>query len=449
MQKPLLQSLRGVYGIPAWNFRRKRLFSAAIRLRNERFGSKRNRRIGVTAATGGAILLGSSLFYNSSKCDDFVDLEQQNHNYYDENHGKEDEENAREQDCCIVSGSANPTLCQEIAAITELNILNVRTDFYMDGEVDVQILDGCAGKTVFVIQPVSPTNPDRTINDNMIELLLIVSCLKRSDARKVVAVVPYLGYARHDRIKKKRGTVAAADVAKLLEASGVDEVISVDLRQKQIEVFFDSTPVHSLESSQISIPFFVGRDLWQPVIVCPNTTSVTRAKKYMEKLRTEGVKAKLAFISKEITPSKEQIKRQKDNPTEQPIRTLEAHDVVGAQHEITQTCLVGNVAHSDVIIVDDMIDTGSRVLSTANLVKKHGAKRIFVWAPHGVLSGNTIEKLENSPISEILITNTLSQTKVYASGSTKKIKTLSIAPLLAEAIRRFRVRQSFDTLSYG
>jgi len=394
------------------------------------------------------MLLGSSWLYNSTKCEEFEDLEfedlEQQQVAFLQSQQKEDEENAWEKDCCIVSGSANPTLCREIAAITELSILNVRTDFYYDGEVDVQILDGCAGKTVFVIQPVSPTNPDRTINDNMIELLLIVSCLKRSDARKVVAVVPYLGYARHDRIKKKRGTVAAADVAKLLEAVGVDEVISVDLHRKQIEGFFETTPVHSLESSQISIPFFVCRDLWQPVIVCPNTTSVTRAKKYMEKLRNEGVKAKLAFISKEITPSKQQIIRDKKNGNDHQI----IQKTVGAQHEITQTCLVGDVAHSDVIIVDDMIDTGSRVLSTANLVKKHGAKRIFVWAPHGVFSGDTIEKLESSPISEILITNTLSQAQVYASGSTK-VKTLTIAPLLAEAIRRFRVRQSFDTLCYA
>merc|ERR1719233_2098614 len=185
-------------------------------LRKEKLGNNRNRPTIFTAAAGGAAILCSSWFYNT-KCDEVDNLEWQTL-YYDEVQVKEDEENAREQDCCIVSGSANPLLCEEIAAITELNLLNVRTDFFRDGEVDVQILDSCAGKTVFVIQPVSPTNPDRTINDNMVELLLIISCLKRSDARKVVAVVPYLGYARHDRIRKKRGTVAAADVAKLLEA---------------------------------------------------------------------------------------------------------------------------------------------------------------------------------------------------------------------------------------
>lgn len=332
----------------------------------------------------------------------------------------------------LVSGSANIGLAMEVAQISELPVLDTDISVYADGEISVKVNQDVTGMNVFVMQPISPTTPGRTINDNLMELILIVSCLKRANAKKVIAVVPYFGYARHDRLRKGRETISAKDVANLLETAGVDAMISVDLHRKQLEGFFDSTPVDSLESGLISIPFFVERNLWRPTIVCPSTSSVTRAKKYMEMLKKEGVNAKLAFMSGEVELNPRQAK--------------EKSDARGVQHGVgREKVLVGSVKHSDVIIVDDMIDTASRVCSCAELVKNNGAKRIFVWTPHGLFSGNAIEKIEHSEINEVLITNT-NDLQRLESSTTSKIRAMSIAPLLAEAIRRKRVHQSLASL---
>jgi len=360
---------------------------------------------------------------------------------------RDDENIQDDEDVCLISGNANRHLAMEIAAISELPVLDADIGKYADGEISVQINDNVRGKTVFVIQPVSPTTPGASINDNLIELVLIISCLKRSNAKRIVAVVPYFGYSRHDRIRRAgRETIGAADVAKMLEASGVDFMISVDLHRKQLEGFFDMTPVDSLESSIVSIPYFLERNLWQPTIVCPSSSATTRATRYREHLKQEGVNAKLAFMSDEFEPAKEQkfdVKSLKIDPD-----VLDPTD--RPQHgSYNMKILVGDVAHGDVIIVDDMIDTGRRVASCAALVKEHGAKRIFVWAPHGIFSGNALQRIEDSPVDEILITNTNDLSVLVewqAEHGSDKVKAMSIAPLLAEAIRRNRVQQSTASL---
>ena len=270
------------------------------------------------------------------------------------------------------------------------------------------------GKDVYVIQPTCIP-----VNEHLMELLLMVSTMRRASAERITAVIPYYGYARQDRKMTARVPISAADVARLLEAMGVDRVVAVDLHCGQIQGFFGPrVPVDNLDAGTVGVKYFINKGLVNPVVVSPDAGGVYRAKQFREgiNMQAPGLDAGLAMIIKQ-RPKAGQVERMD---------------------------LVGNVDGCDVVIVDDMIDTATTLCMGAAELKKHGARRVFAFASHGLFSGTASDRIARSELEEVVVTNTIPLAP--SSRSNSKIHQLSVAPLLAEAIRRVHLRQSVSDL---
>ena len=258
------------------------------------------------------------------------------------------------------------------------------------------------------------------------------STMKRSNAKKITAVIPYYGYARQDRKMQSRVPISAADVAKLMETAGVDKVIAVDLHCGQIQGFFGPTvPVDNLNASIVAIDYFLQLDLHDPVVISPDAGGVYRAKMFQDYMRQAGGNADLAMIIKQRSGAGE----------------------IGSMN------LVGEVKGRDCIIIDDMIDTAGTLCEAANQLSERGARRVFCFASHGLFNKDAFDKIEKSKINEIIVTDTIplagsdtgssiSHLSVPPIGTTNKVKQCSISVLLAEAIRRSHQKESLNTLFF-
>ncbi|CEO94858.1 ribose-phosphate diphosphokinase [Plasmodiophora brassicae] len=288
---------------------------------------------------------------------------------------------------------------------------------FTDGEVSIRVEENVRGKDVYIIQSTGPP-----INDNIVELLLLVSAMRRASAKNITVVIPYFGYSRQDRKRQSRDTIAAADVARMLEAVGVDRAVSIDLHSGQIQGFFSKlTPVDNLSVvHELFAPHFVRRNLHRPVVVSTSGTGLQRVNRFRDELLVQGIEAGLAFVSP--TDSRGMI-----------VSGQEHHRV----HEKETMTLVGDVRDCDCIIVDDITDTGSRLKLAAWTIKRHGANRIFACTTHGVLSNKDIDStLEGSPVQELVLTNTLSRPE---HAQSPKLLYLNVAPLIADAIYRLHL----------
>jgi len=313
----------------------------------------------------------------------------------------------------MFSGNANPLLSKAISERLGTSLGKVHVKRFADGEVSLQFIDSLRGKDVYIIQPTAPP-----VNEHLMELLLMISTCRRASAKKITAVIPYYGYARQDRKMSSRVPISAADVARMLEAMGVDRVISVDLHCGQIQGFFGPrVPVDNLEASIIGMEYFCQKELVKPVIVSPDAGGVYRARKFQEGLVSRDIEdAGIAMLIKQrATPN-----------------------------EIERMDLVGSVADSDVIIVDDMIDTAGTLCEAARELRKHGARRIYAFATHGLFSGPAIKRIEDSPLEEVVVTDSIKQREDV--GQCSKITQLSIAVLVADAIRRVHQKESLHDL---
>lgn len=247
----------------------------------------------------------------------------------------------------------------------------------------------------------------------------VVSTMRRASADKITAVIPYYGYARQDRKMTARVPISAADVARLLEAMGVDRVVAVDLHCGQIQGFFGPrVPVDNLDAATVGVKYFSSKALVNPVVVSPDAGGVYRAKQFREGLNLSkpGSDTGLAMIIKQ-RPKAGQIERMD---------------------------LVGSVDGCDVVIVDDMIDTAGTLCTAASNLKTNGARRVFAFAPHGLFSGPASDRIARSVLEEVVVTNTI-PLKAGARANDKIVQ-LSVAPLLAEAIKRVHFRQSVSEL---
>lgn len=319
----------------------------------------------------------------------------------------------RFQDLAIFTGSGNPQLAQDIAKELGVNLGVAKVRKFADGEVGIRILDNVRGKEVFVIQPTCP--PD--VNDHVMELLLMISTLRRASAGKITAVIPYYGYARQDRKMKSRVPISAADMARLLEAMGVDRVVAVDLHCGQIQGFFSpAVPVDNLEGHVVGLDYFsqLGLDSKTTKIVSPDAGGVYRAKQFREGLSWMGLDAGLAMIIKQ---------------------RVEAN-------KIGSMDLVGEVDGYDVIMVDDMIDTAGTLTKAANELQAMGARRVFAFASHGLFSGPAYDRIAKSCLEKVVVTNSIP----LKEGAPDKIVQLNIAPLLAETIARIHLNKSISAL---
>jgi ribose-phosphate pyrophosphokinase len=306
----------------------------------------------------------------------------------------------------LFSGNANRELAEAIAHGLGTKLGAARLSRFSDGEFFCQIEENVRGVHSYVIQPTcSP------VNDNLIELLIMVDALRRASAGSITAVLPYYGYARQDRKMAPRTPISSRLVADLLQTAGVSRVLCVDLHAAQIQGFF-SVPFDHLFALPVFLEDYLKTSFDQrAVFVSPDAGGVERARAYSKRLG-----ASLAIIDK---------RRARANESE-------------VMH------LIGDVKDRECIIVDDLIDTGGTLCNAARAVMEKGAKRVVACATHGVFSGNAIQRIEESPLDEVVVTNSIPPSKDGKLSS--KIRYLSIARLLAEAIRRIDANDSVSSL---
>ena len=308
----------------------------------------------------------------------------------------------------IIAGSSHPALAMQIASALGLSLCKATIGTCSDGAISISISETVRGSDVFLVQ--STCEP---VNDNLMELLIMIDACRRASAGRITAVVPYFGYARQDRKSKARDPISAKLVANLLTTAGADRVLTMDLHATQIQGFFD-IPVDNMLGSSVLIPhmagkFGVARD--DVVVVSPDLGSVNRARKFTEKLDLP-----LAIIDK---------RRPKANVSE----------VMN---------IIGDVKGKRVLLIDDLIDTAGTLVHAANaLVEKGGATEIYACATHGVLSGPAIERIQNSPIKELTLLDTIA---LPQDKQIDKINILNVAPVFTEAIARIYEETSVSTL---
>lgn len=306
--------------------------------------------------------------------------------------------------CKLFTGNSNPELAEEIASLLSLPLGKSAATRFSDGEINITLKETVRGADCYIIQ--STCNP---VNDNLMELLIMVDAMKRASVGRVNAVIPFYGYARQDRKAKSRDPISAKLTANLLTAAGIDRVLTMDLHATQIQGFFD-VPVDHLLGKPILAQYYMGKKLEDIVIVSPDHGGVVRAR-YM----AETLKCPIAIVDKRRpAPNKSEVMN-----------------------------VIGDVSGKNCIILDDMIDTAGTITNAANAIKHLGAKNVYVGATHGILSGPAIERLESSAIEEMVLLNTI---PLSENKKSKKIKTLSVAPLFSEAIKRIHSNQSLNAL---
>ena len=300
------------------------------------------------------------------------------------------------KDIKVFTGNSNPALAKEICQIigTKLGESEVKT--FADGEVSVSLYETVRGSDVFLIN--STCKP---VNDSLMELLIMIDACRRASAGRITAVIPYFGYARQDRKAKSRDPISAKLVANMIVAAGADRVLTMDLHASQIQGFFD-IPVDNLLGNPVFVDYYAkkfGERAEDMVVVSPDVGSVARARTFAQKLHMN-----LAIVDK---------RRQKAN-----------------QCEVMN--VIGDVAGKDCILFDDMVDTAGSLCNAAKaLVEIGGAKEIYACATHGVLSGPAYDRIEASPIKEMVFLNTIPE---VANTPSHKIKFLDVAPVFARAI---------------
>lgn len=302
----------------------------------------------------------------------------------------------------IFSGSAHEKLAQDICDKMDYPLSKVKLNKFSDGEIGVQISESVRGQDIFIIQPTCAP-----ANDTLMELLLMADALKRSSARSIIAVIPYFGYARQDRKAAPRVPISAKMVANLIERSGIDRVVTMDLHAGQIQGFFD-IPVDNLYGSMIFANYIKEKNLENPVIVSPDVGGVARARAFAKILGLD-----LVIVDK---------RREKANVSE----------VMN---------VIGDIKGKDAIFIDDIIDTAGTMTNAAKILKEKGANSVIACATHPVLSGPAYERIANGAIDELIVADTI-PTKDKADN----ITVLSSAPLFAEVIRRITNNESVNGL---
>ncbi|MEK6828032.1 MAG: ribose-phosphate pyrophosphokinase [Nanoarchaeota archaeon] len=294
----------------------------------------------------------------------------------------------------LISGTANKKLADEVAKILKVPLTPVEIKRFHDGEIYCRVLESVRGCDVYVIQP---TSPDASLN--LMELLILVDALKRSSPDKITAVIPYYGYCRQDKKTKPREPITAKLVANMIETAGVDRVITFDLHVAQVQGFFD-IPSDNLEVVPLFADYIANKKLKDIVVVSPDAGGAARARSFGKVLN-----APIAIIDK---------RRPEQNVAE-------------VEH------VIGDVKGKTAFLVDDIIDTAGSITEAASILLKFGAKEAYALATHGVLSDPAIEKINNSRLKEVVVTNTI---EIPKKKLISKLKIVSIAPLLAETIKR-------------
>ncbi len=305
----------------------------------------------------------------------------------------------------IVAGRAHPALANDICEYLDMPLGQVESFNFSDGEIFCRVEENVRGRDVFVIQPTcSP------VNDNLVELLVILDTLKRASASRVSAVVPYYGYARQDKKDAPRVPITAKLVADLISAAGADRILTLDLHASQIQGFFNM-PVDHLFAAPVMLEAVRAMQIPDLMIVSPDAGGVERARAIAKRLGAD-----LAIVDK-----------RRVNPNEAVVMNV-----------------IGDVSGRNVLILDDIIDTAGTLTHTVTALHEKGAERIFAAGVHGILSGPALDRIEASHLEQVLITDTTPLEEKLSRCS--KLRPLSVAPILGEAIRRIHESSSVSSL---
>ncbi len=306
----------------------------------------------------------------------------------------------------VFTGNANPVLAQEVASNLGIPLGRADVGRFSDGEIMLEILENVRGRDVFVLQ--STCHPN---NDNLMEVMVMIDALRRSSAGRITAAIPYLGYSRQDRRPRSaRVAITAKVVANMLTSVGVNRLLTMDLHSDQIQGFFD-IPVDNIYATSILLDDLKKQQYENLVVVSPDIGGVVRARAAAKQLGSD-----LAIIDK-----------RRPKPNEAKVMNI-----------------IGEVAGRTCVIMDDMVDTANTLCEAASALKEQGATKVVAYATHPVLSGIAAQRVNNSALDELVVTNTIPLSE--ASKSCKKIRQLSAAVLLAETIRRISKEDSVSSL---
>ena len=307
----------------------------------------------------------------------------------------------------LFSGNGNRSLSEAISKKLSLKLGDSRVERFSDGEISVKIEENVRGMDVFLIQPTSPP-----AHENLMELVIMVDALKRSSASRITAVIPYYGYARQDRrVRSERVPISAKVVADILERSGIDRVLTVELHSEQIQGFFD-IPVDNVYGTRIIHDDIIKQKLNDILIVSPDVGGVVRSRALAKVLDLSD----LAIIDK-----------RRDE---------------GNQSEVMN--VIGEVKGKDCVLVDDMVDSAGTLCNAAKALKERGARKVYAYIVHPVLSGDAIKKINKSKLDQLVVTDTIPLSD--SAKACKKIRVISLAPTLAEAIRRVNNEESISAM---
>lgn len=304
----------------------------------------------------------------------------------------------------IFSGTAHPQLTNKICEYLNVSQGKVYIGRFPDKEVDVKVESDVRGADVFIVQPTCCP-----ANENLMELLILIDCLRRASADRITAVIPYYGYARKDRKDEGRVPITAKLVANLLVNSGVDRVLTVDLHAAQIQGFFD-IPVDHLLAGSVFVPYFESLKIPDLVVVSPDVGSLKQARSYAKRLNGD-----LAIVDKRRESAE----------------------------KVSSLNIIGDVNQKNALLVDDMISTGGSIAEACRFLKDKGAKKIYICATHPVLCGNATEKLKKLPVEEIVVSDSI---PIPGSKQLDNLKVISLAPMLGECIRRINNSESVSYL---
>jgi len=305
----------------------------------------------------------------------------------------------------IFSGSSNPVLASDVCKYLGIPVGGANIDRFPDGEKVIRVEDDVRGRDCFVVQ--STCEP---VDEHLVELLIYLDCLRRASARRITAVIPYFGYARQDRKDEGRVPITAKLVANMITTAGADRVLAIDLHAHQLQGFFD-IPVDHLAGELVLGKYFREMKIDRLTVVSPDVGNMKTASRYAAHLGGE-----LAIVHKKrLSGSK-----------------------VNAQE------IIGEVRGRNILMVDDIIATAGTVTSAASLVKERGAEKIYVGATHGVFAPQAVERLNSTPIDEVLVTDTIPLSE--RSKKINRIKVLSVAAMLGEAVKRIHRNESVSNL---
>ena len=303
----------------------------------------------------------------------------------------------------VFTGNANTELAKRVCARLELPLGEAVVSRFPDGEIDVKIKEDVRNRDVFILQPTCPP-----VNDSLMELLLLVDTVRRASASRVTAVIPYYGYARKDRKDEGRVPISAKVVANTITRCGADRVLTIDMHAAQIQGFYD-IPVDHLYAKPVLLKALQAMKIAVPVVVTPDVGGIKMARAYAKALAAD-----LAIVDKRRVSGSE----------------------IAVEH------LIGEVEGRNVLIVDDMISTGGSISEAATIVRSHGAKTIVLAVTHAVLCGPAVERLEACPADTILVTDTIPR----RGRSPRQLQVVSVAPLLARALRNLHDSKSLSIL---